>query len=120
VGVGEEFGSCVIRMNDGNTGALGVGDAQDERMAKSKKYKIICFRYFVLLFAKCLLRCFEEIIDIRFESIDAQCLNSLFWYVRSGCERNHLSSRFCRAPVKDNPGERQRKHHRRCVYAGPP
>jgi hypothetical protein len=37
VGVGDEFGSCVIKINVGKTGAVGVGEAQDARRVKSKR-----------------------------------------------------------------------------------
>jgi hypothetical protein len=37
VGVGDEFGSCVIKINVGKTGAVGVGEAQEERRVRSKK-----------------------------------------------------------------------------------
>jgi hypothetical protein len=41
VGVGDEFGSCVIKINVGKTGAVGVGEAQDARRVKSKKQYMI-------------------------------------------------------------------------------
>ena len=36
VGVGDAFGSCVIKINVGKTRAMGVGDAQEVRRVKRK------------------------------------------------------------------------------------
>jgi hypothetical protein len=37
VGVGDAFGSCVMRMKVGMTGTIGIGAAQEERNVNSKK-----------------------------------------------------------------------------------
>ncbi len=37
VGVGDAFGSCVMRMNGAKDCGVGVGEAQEERKVKSKK-----------------------------------------------------------------------------------
>ncbi len=72
----------MIRMNVGKTGAVEVGDAQEERRANRKtKYEIRNTQR-ILRVAYCALRVYEclweyLVIDKYFESTGARCLNNL-------------------------------------------